>query len=682
MRNICEVWNIILTITLWCITATQGSPVSEIVSLASLTSQEMSSYMDLSVDPCEDFYTFACGNWAKIHPATETEVETNNFQLSVQQWRNYTLKFLSHQRYDDTETERKVKYFYESCLNITQGDEYNNKLRQLLEEFGQMPALAANKWQDKDFDWQKLVSEIKYNYDLNIILNFDIHMDPEQIKIYRLGVRQAKFKNKSFYENEAQRQKYEKEMAKNMKNYLSLSEDLAKKTSEELVNLEAMLVGNFTSDALVQSYYYELSLDQLHNKYTPNLDIKSMVKTCLGSYPRGYVLEYDSKYLENLGEIIKAFPKRIVANYIFYKLLESFVPPSFSRKDNEEDRQRKCHGQTKKYFANVLDNMVYKKSDFQMAEEDVRSIFLDLQAFYEGALASETYYSWLEKTTRKLAVEKLRAMKIKFNTYKEVDFAQDYGTLVMDPQDYVTNLKFIYSAKAAKHRAKLNGPVKPYYDSLKMSFTPQYVFAENIIRIPLPIIYTSLFWHEDLPFAYNFARMGYLIGHEIIHAFDEVGRQVDIQGKVQDLWDAHSVANFANRTQCFIEQTQRFSYEGQPLAKRSKQSETIADNGGIRLAYETYRTWFESALLPQIDRDKEMLPALVYKDKQLFFLSYAQTLCSDMVKATRDMMILTDPHLPTSLRVKSSLLNYEEFANAFMCPKGSGMNPEEKCRMY
>lgn len=42
---------------------------------------DMLSSMDRTVDPCEDFYEFACGQWNKLHPIPEDESHYGTFKM-------------------------------------------------------------------------------------------------------------------------------------------------------------------------------------------------------------------------------------------------------------------------------------------------------------------------------------------------------------------------------------------------------------------------------------------------------------------------------------------------------------------------------------------------------------------------------------------------------------------------
>lgn len=56
----------------------------------------------------------------------------------------------------------------------------------------------------------------------------------------------------------------------------------------------------------------------------------------------------------------------------------------------------------------------------------------------------------------------------------------------------------------------------------------------------------------------NFAAIGFIIGHEITHAFDDLGRQFDFKGNLIDWWRDETIRNFASKAKCIIDQVQHF----------------------------------------------------------------------------------------------------------------------------
>lgn len=106
-------------------------------------------------------------------------------------------------------------------------------------------------------------------------------------------------------------------------------------------------------------------------------------------------------------------------------------------------------------------------------------------------------------------------------------------------------------------------------------------------------------------------------------------------------------------------------------------TEDIADNVGIKVAYEAYKKWqlnnVEEARLPGFEN---------YTSNQMFWLSFARTFCVKHSKEEILYRIKNLDHTINEFRVVGPLSNRPEFAEDFKCPVGSRMNPAHKCSIY
>nr|XP_027196119.1 neprilysin-1-like [Dermatophagoides pteronyssinus] len=196
--------------------------------------------------------------------------------------------------------------------------------------------------------------------------------------------------------------------------------------------------------------------------------------------------------------------------------------------------------------------------------------------------------------------------------------------------------------------------IEELYTSSPFMINAFYSPLTNHIEIKPTFIRSPLF-DAELPFYVNYGKMGYVIGHEITHCFQD--------------------------SQCFIEQYRNYSEHSYGLfGNISTLNEDIADNGGLRLAYMIYQA--ELKRIQNLGKQPELLPRLVAKKitiDQIFFLSLAQLYCRTLTRDRLLKLLNIDPHSPSESRVNVCFQNFDKFAESFNCSIGSPMNPEKRC---
>lgn len=176
----------------------------------------------------------------------------------------------------------------------------------------------------------------------------------------------------------------------------------------------------------------------------------------------------------------------------------------------------------------------------------------------------------------------------------------------------------------------------------------------------------------------NFGAIGFVIGHEITHGFDDRGRQFDKDGNNKNWWDHQTDLNFRNRTQCMVDQYNNYTVPENGLSVNgvNTQGENIADNGGLKEAFLAYKKWVQ-------DHEAEKsLPGLEYSPDQLFWISAANVWCGKYRNEVLKLRVMVGSHSPPMFRVIGPMSNIQEFSDSFNCPRGSNMNPVKKCAVW
>jgi len=646
---------------------------------------EIESFMDQKADPCQDFYSFSCGNYARINSASSMQVLTTGIFETLNNGLNRkVLKMLNTYDTNDTPEDIQVKHFYESCLRIKElNSTYTEKLKRLIAEFGTMPVLEGSSWQEEDFDWLGTIARIAHQYGKTIIIGAEVFKDIASNQRNRIYVGEQDFllEERSMYLNNETliyRTKYLNVIQNILQRFLAVEEVLAKQTAKELLDFEVDLARGLSSpDQGINELAELLSVAELHYRYSPTIDIKRLLNVSMGEPILEEIYEFNKLYQQNLVKVIGRTPKRTVANYIFFRLIWQFVE---SPSDKPEKQKLACIDITTKFFAKNLDNMFYRRYNNEKTSREIENMWRQLKSTFKETLRSSQALDWIDRPTRNLAIAKLQAMTMKVNNYAEDNVTEEFADLNLQSSDYVENVRQKRLLGAKQMREMLHKPAKPFDFGSKLSYSPANILIENSIKIPVALLQPFYIWSDVYPNAVMFGTLASLIGHELIHGFDDSGRGFDAEGNSNVWWDVRSSNNFLKRRECFTKQYGRYVYDGIQLKESTSQSENIADNGGMRLAYTAYQKWYESQT--KKDLAKETLPNLRYTAKQLFFISFAQIWCNDVHPKVKALQVSVDQHMPGKFRIIGPLSNFDEFSKEFNCPSGSPMNPREKCVLY
>lgn len=287
---------------------------------------------------------------------------------------------------------------------------------------------------------------------------------------------------------------------------------------------------------------------------------------------------------------------------------------------------------------------------------------------------------WMDEKTRLAAKEKADAIydMIGFPDFilepKELDDVYDGYEVSED--SFFQNMLNLYNFSAKVMADQLRKP--PSRD--QWSMTPQtvnayYLPTKNEIVFPAGILQAPFYAHNH-PKALNFGGIGVVMGHELTHAFDDQGREYDKEGNLRPWWQNESLTAFQNHTACMEEQYSQYQVNGERLNGLQTLGENIADNGGLKAAYNAYKAWLRK------HGEEQPLPAVGLTNHQLFFVGFAQVWCSVRTPESSHEGLVTDPHSPARFRVLGTLSNSRDFLRHFGCPVGSPMNPGQLCEVW
>ncbi|KAF4510322.1 hypothetical protein G6O67_002218 [Ophiocordyceps sinensis] len=240
--------------------------------------------------------------------------------------------------------------------------------------------------------------------------------------------------------------------------------------------------------------------------------------------------------------------------------------------------------------------------------------------------------------------------------YAGLHMTSDYFANILSFRRWLTKLQFSRPGKPTDRRTLADEP--------STQVSARYDRGGNQISI-LAGIMQSPFFHRDLPAHANFGGLGAVLGHELTHGFDDVGRKYDPSGRQATWWDDGTIAGFLERARCFVQQYSNFTAptpEGEkPVDGDLTLGENIADAGGLRLAFDAWRRQ-RNASEPKISGLER------FTAEQMFYISFAVHFCDNPSPETVASLLVKDVHAPEFARIMGTTANSRGFREAFDCP--------------
>ena len=641
------------------------------------------SAIDKTADPCSDFYTYACGNWTKTHAIPADQASWGRFQ-TLDEYNLYSLYQLLEQAANHPATPLQTKYgnYYESCMNTALSDQMGAKpIEPVLEQIG--------AWKNKA-ELPALLGTLENQRGYGFLYGFGAEPDQKNSTVYIATLNQGglSLPDRDYYlQDDAHMKEIRAKFVEHVTKMFVLLGDTPEKAATEakaVMEFETSLakpsmaredqrdpdnVYHMTKLSELQtstpSFQWSAYFSQIHvpvstlnvaePKFFAGLDA-ALAKASIPemqSYLRWHVLD------TNASRLGKAFDEE---NFRFQAVLTGQA--------QQQPQWKRCTRSTDAVLGEALGQDWVAKYYPPTAKAQMDELIKNL----ETALGQDLQgLDWMTPQTKAEAQKKLAAFRQKVG-YPET--WRDYSSLEIKRDDRVGNAERSAVYEDRRNLNKLGKPV----DEKEWEMSPPTVNAyynppQNDINFPAGILQPP-FFDPGVDAPVNYGAIGVVIGHEMTHGFDDEGSKYDAQGNVRTWWTPADKAAFDQRTQCTAKEYGSFeAVAGEKLNGKLTLGENTADNGGLRIAY--------AALHSEIDgKPAAGKTADGYTPDQRFFLGFAQVWCENTRDQMARMLVKVDPHSPGRFRVNGTVQNFDKFAQAFQCKKGSAMYPEASCRTW
>ncbi len=423
------------------------------------------------------------------------------------------------------------------------------------------------------------------------------------------------------------------------------------------------------------------------DKATPNFSWSKLFTALNVKADKGFSLSQPAFFAE-MNKMMTEVPAADWQAYFRYHTIADSAPYLSDELSNARfdffGRTMRGQKEQKPRWKRVLDSVngtagealgeVYVK---QVFPEESKAQMLELVKNLSEALKARIEnLEWMSAETKAKAIEKWKTFDPKIGY---PDKWRDYSGLTIDPnKSYFDNLIAATAFENAFQMAKIGKPA----DRKEWGMTPQTVNAyynplKNEIVFPAAILQSPFFDAKADP-ALNYGGIGAVIGHEMLHGYDDQGSQFDAQGNNNNWWTEADLKAFQARTGKLIAQFDAYTAINDPkegalnVKGQLTLGENIADLGGLTVAYDALQRDMSTKKIGAIDG---------FTQDQRFFMNWATVWRRNFTPDELKVRLNTDSHAPAKFRANGAPSNLPAFAAAFSCKAGDAMVRAEDKRV-
>jgi predicted metalloendopeptidase len=635
--------------------------------------------MDTTVNPCQNFYQYACGAWRKNNPIPPDQSRWARFNELAE--RNLAIERGILEKAGDSQ----IGDFYAACMD-----------EPAIERKGIQPIEPLLKQIDALTSKQELAGEMVRLHSAAVRALFGFHVSPDDKKSDQeiahvdqagLGLPDRDYYLKTDDRSVKLRKQYEDHVHA-MFTLLAKAED-AKGADPEAETRAVMDVETALAKASMDrvarrdpaNTYHKMTVAELA-LLTPDFEWKQYIST-IGIPPVESVDVVALDFVKALNATIANTSLADLKTYLRWHVLTShadMLPPAFDDEDfrfNEHilrgtqempPRWKRCVRATDRALGEALGQEFVKAAFNGASKEKALQLVGEIEMEMRKDIDNAT---WMTPATKQQAFAKLREVANKIG-YPEK--WRDYSSVKVARDDYFGNVLRAFDFELRRNFNKIGKPV----DKSEWGMTPPTVnayYSPNMNNINFPAgILQPPFYNPKASDAVNYGGIGAVIGHELTHGFDDEGRKYDGAGNVRDWWTPEDAKAFDARADCIVKEYDGFSpVPGVHLNGKLTLGENAADNGGIHLAYLALMDSLANHTAGKQDG---------FTPQQQFFLGFGQVWCDNTTEQSARVQAATNPHSPGEFRANGVLQNMPEFQEAFSCKVGDPMVSADPCRVW
>ena len=423
---------------------------------------------------------------------------------------------------------------------------------------------------------------------------------------------------------------------------------------DDLLNTEKYY--NIIDKSALSKIYTNLDI----NKYFNELGLSKIDKLSLvdeKSYQElnKYLTNSNLSLWKNIAtiKILQTYAEYTTENYetIFTKLNKNLLGKEYTREETAYD-----------LIKQIYPNEISKNYNNKYLSDDTKNYISNLTNEIIKEYEDMINTSWMDNETKSKAVTKLNNIKINIGTSYIKDFSSYY--------DFDSNISLV------KNIINLNKVVRAAsYEMLDTTTTtnalPDYTFNAyyDVTSNSINILTGSTKVIKDINNKYeNLGSIGFIIAHEISHAFDNNGSKFDENGFLSNWYTTSSQEKYQEIQNKVIDYYNNYEIIHNVSNNGTRTiGENIADLGAMECI---------TNILIKNNANK--------KDYQTTYESFAKVWANNYSKSTKVLQSLIDTHSPNEIRVNGVLSSTKKFYETYKIDSKDLMyiEPEKRVNIW
>jgi putative endopeptidase len=636
----------------------------------------VTTHIDSSYRPQDDFFLFANNGWFKTHPIPSSE-SSNGIFRTIQDTINEAVKRIcetsASANAEKGSNKQKIGDLYYSGMDTTTIEK--NGTSSLQEEFKKIDAVT---------NIPELLGCVAHLKTIGVSSMFGFAINKDEMNSSRyivvLGQCRLGLPERDYYFNPDARTsniraEYQKYIAK-MLELNGAEKTKAEADSKSVMALETSLAkASRKMEDLRDPYknYNKMTCAGL-DKISPSFKWSSLIQQF--GVKADTVVVGQPEFFSALEGYLKTISLEDWKKYLRWNLLNSYSPVMTKALENGNFY----------FYSTVLDGVKEQKPRWKKIVELTDGALGELvgQVYVNEYLPKGTKeklleigntirdvfgehikrLDWMSDVTKEKALSKLKKITMKVGY---PDKWKDMSSLNISRDNFLGNMINIQKWEYNFMISKYGKPVDhSEWDMYPQTYNAYYDPSSNEIVVPACNIIVPGFEGRMPDDAVLYGIIGgSTFGHEITHGFDDQGSQYDENGNLNNWWTKEDREKFLARTGLIVEQFNEYTVlDSLHVKGENTQGENIADLGGVIVGYEAFKKTAQG-------RSTELING--YTPDQRYFLAYAYAWMVNKTEASLAKQVMSNEHAPAQFRVNGPLSDVDEFYSSFGVKEGDKM---------